>query len=532
MTRWRLAWHGARPPMTDAPGKRRLLGRVLVAAGMLWLLIVLAAAVTGGWRLGAITVTSSRPLRFALMALFAGWFLLPAEDRPNLLSKRWLLSGLAAAVSWHLAYRVTRWLSMTTGAYDLSLFESTLHYTLEGRFMFAWGLNRSLFSEHLEPIVLLHLPVWMLFEHPLVLLVSQALAVGLAVIPLYRAARALELDAGIAALIGAAYLLNSVVWKANALDFHPELYAPLAIFWALNASLRRSWPSLYLATIFAFLIKEELALVMLCFSLLVLKGPGNRRWPHALAVALLSVAWAVFAFKWAMPASHPVGAPLHPLAGRWAHLGATYPEMAVGLLSRPGYLLGLLFSEPVAWVFGFVGGVPLLAPVAVVAALPPLLVHLTAQYGYAAQLGAYYGLFGEVLLLAGLVLAVERAHRRWGRKGALLASILAILPFPTFGFLEPPTRDDLAAAAFIDTIPPGETVCAQSPLAPRRKPSVDTLSMVPYCENPTWFLFARDSDRWPIESDAEYTAYVKQQLEAGYEPRFQQGEFLFLRRAP
>lgn len=419
--------------MTDATAKRRLLGRVLLAVGLLWLVVVLAAALTGGWRLGAVTLTSARPLRFALMALFAGWFLLPAEDRPRLLSRRTLAAAVAAAVTWHLAYRITRWLSMTSGAYDLSLFESTLHYTLEGRFMFAWGLNRSLFSEHLEPLVLLHLPVWMLFKHPLVLLVSQALAVSLAVVPLYRAARALELDEGIAALLGAAYLLNSVVWKANAFDFHPELYAPLAVFWALDASLRRSWPSLYLATAFAFLIKEEMALVMFCFSVLVLKGPGTRRWPHALAVALLSVAWAVFAFKWAMPASHPADASLHPLAGRWSHLGATYPEMAAVLLARPGYVLGLLFSEPVAWVFASVGGVPLLEPLGIIAALPPLLVHLTSQYGYAAKLGAYYGLFCEVLLLATLVLAVKRAEGRWGRKGALVASILAILPFPTIG---------------------------------------------------------------------------------------------------
>ena len=520
--------------MADAASKRKALGRVLLALALAWLLVIVAAAVTGGWRLPGFTLSSSRPLRFALMLLFAGWFVLPQGERAGLAgrftARQWLGGALSLAVAWHLAYRITRWLSFVSGAYDLSLFESTLHYTLQGNFMFAWGLNRSLFSEHLEPIVLLHLPLWLPFKHPMVLLLTQALAVPLAVVPLYRAARALGLDAALAALAGAAYLLNSVVWQANIHDFHPELFGPLAVFWALDASVRRKWLSLYAACAFAFLIKEEMALVMFCFALLVTKGPGDGRWKHALGVAVFSAAWAVVAFKLIMPASHPSEAPMHPLSHRWAHLGGTYPEMAWGLVSRPGYLLGILFSRPFGWVMASVGFLPLLDPLSFIAALPPLLVHLTSSYGYAARLGAYYGLFGVTLMLVGAVFALHRVQGRFGRNAAVLAGIVALLPIPTVGFLSPPDAADFQASAFIAQIPEEETVCAQSPIATRRTPDVRTLSMVPHCENPTWVLFGRSKDWWPIETEGEYQAYVSSTADAGYEVKFSQGDFLFLKR--
>lgn len=515
---------------------RRAVAWALFVVAAAWLVVLLAAALTGGWHLGPISITSHRPLRFALLTLFAGWFLLPREERVALAARvpprRLLVGALAFAALYGVAFRVSRWLSFEGAAFDLSLFESTLHHTLQGQFMYAWGLNRSLFSEHFEPIVLLHLPVWALFRHPMVLLLSQSFAITFAVVPLYRSVRALGLEARFAALAAAAYLFNPIVWQANRIDFHPELFAPLALFWALHASLTRRWVSLYLALAFALLLKEELALVMLCFSVLVLKGPGERRWPHALAVAIASVLWGVIAFKWVMPASHPAGAELHPLAGRWAHLGSTYPEMAVGMLTRPGWLLGLLFSEPPLTLFASLGFVPLLDPVSFLAAMPPLFLHLTGTYEFAARLGAYYGLLPTCLLFIGLVFGLERAHRKWGERAALFAGVLAVVSMPAWVFLSRPTAADLHALAFMREIPAGDVVCAQSPLAPHRTPDVKTLQMIPYCESPQWMLFAREHDRWPLQDRAEYDAYVTQQLEQGFVVAFSEGDYVFMKRAP
>ncbi len=515
------------------PTLRRRLGVALLGLGGLWVLLLFAAALTGGWDFGAFTVKTTRPLRFALMLLFAGWFLLPREERDRAVARlgarRLLLSALAFAVAWGLLFHVTRWLSFETRAFDLSLFESTLHYTLRGNFMYAWGLGRSLFSEHFEPVVLFHLPLWLPFQHPLVLLFSQQLAVTLAVVPLYKSARALGLEPRFAALISAGYLLNAVVWQSNRMDFHPELFGPLALFWALHASLTRRWVSFYAALLFALCLKEEMALVMAGFALLVLKGPGERRWPHALATAAVAIAWGVVAFKWVMPAAHPTGAEVHPLAWRWSHLGSSYPEMLIGLLSRPLWVLGLLFHEGPLTLLASVGFVPVLDPVSFVVALPPLFAHLTSSYGYAARLAAYYGIFPAALLVIGLVFALERAKRRWGERGALVAGVLPLLFFPTWGFLSRPTAADLHAMAFMRTIPSGDVVCAQSPLAPHRVPLEETLQMVPHCERPTWVLFAKEHDLWPLTGRAEYDAYVQQFVAQGYTTQFSEGGFLFLK---
>jgi uncharacterized membrane protein len=512
----------------------KLAARVLLAIGAAWALVLLAASLSGGWRAEGFSVTTSKPLRFALLALFIGWALLPRDEQERLSSRvspRVLLgTALGFAAVYGIAFRITRWLAFDNAAFDLSLFESTLYETLQGHFMFAWGLGRNLFSEHFEPVVLFLLPVWVPFKHPLVLSVVQQLAVTFAVVPLYLSVRALGLDRRFAALAGAAWLLNAVVWQASREDFHPELFAPLAVFWALHASVTRRWPSLYLALFFALCLKEEMALVMLCFASLVLKGPPARRWPHALAVAALSVAWGVIAFRWVMPAAHPLGAELHPLAGRWAHLGSTYPQMVLGLLSRPGWVLGRLFSRPTLELLASLGFVPLLDPLSVLAALPPLLLHLTGSYEYAARLGAYYGLLPACLLGVGMVFALERAHRRWGERAALALGALALVAMPTWLFLDRPRAADLHAAAFMRTLPPKDVVCAQSPLAPHHAPDPATLQLMPHCTDPAWVLFAHQHPRGDLKEPEEYDAFVQRYRDLGFTEAFAEGEYLFLRR--
>jgi hypothetical protein len=229
-----------------------------------------------------------------------------------------------------------------------------------------------------------------------------------------------------------------------------------------------------------------------------------------------------------MPAAHPEGAEVHPLAWRWGHLGATYPEMVLGLLSRPGWVIGLFFQEAPLKLFLSVGGLPLLDPLSFLAALPPLYLHLTGTYAFAAKLGAYYGIFPVTFFLCGLLFAVVRVRRRWGERAALLAGLLPLVVHPAWGFLDRPKLAELHAAAFMRGIPETDVVCAQSPLAPHRTPDVQTLQMVPYCESPKWVLFAKQHDRWPLEP-GEYEPYVKQFLDRGYAVQFSEGDFLFLK---
>ncbi|MBK7863579.1 MAG: DUF2079 domain-containing protein [Archangiaceae bacterium] len=515
---------------------RRKLGVALFALAALSTLVFLSAALTGGWALGPLSLLTGRPVRFPLLIAFAGWFVLPPADREAL--GRWcaareravLLGGLGAFALWGLLFRVTRWLALDTGAYDLSLFESTLLNTLDGQFMHAWGLGRSLFSEHFEPIVLAVLPFYALVHHPMVLLLAQWVGVTAALLPLYFVALRLGLGRRLAVLACAAYVFNAIVVQSNRFDFHPELFGPVAVFWALHASVTRRWASLYAALAFAFTLKEEMALVMACFALLVLRGEG-RRWPHALAVAALSVAWGAVTFLWVMPHFHPVHAGFHPLASRWAQFGTTYPEIAVGLLTHPGYLLGVIFSEPTLKVFASLGFVPLLDPLSVAAALPPLLAHLTADYGYAAKLGAYYGLLGTTLLFAGLLFALRTVRARFGAHAAFAAGALAIGVTPNWPVLDRVSGADLAAARFIGTIPEADVVCAQSPIAPHRRPTARLL-MVPQCEGAQWILMGNRHDPWPIDEAEHAQRVAALRADPLWKVVFEEGDYVFLQRVP
>lgn len=511
-------------------------GAAVLLLGLAWLTVIVLSALAGGWQWGGLSVTSSKPLRFALLTLAMGWWLVPPSRRApwveRLTSRQALTAGLAFALGYGVLFKVSRWVSLSSPAFDLTLFESTLHHTLQGRFMYAWGLNRSLFSEHFEPIVLFHLPVWALFRHPLVLMLSQSVAVTLAAVPLYRSARVLGLNAGTAALLSTGYLLNPIVWESNSCDFHPELFAPLALFWALWASLQRRWWQLYAAVFFALTLKEELGLAVACFAPLLLKGPGAKRWPHAVAVAALGVVWAVLCFKLIMPAAHPEALQEHPLAGRWARFGHSVPEIAVSLLAHPAYLFSTVFSPTVARVFGSLGMVPLLDPLSVLAAMPPMLVHLTSDFDAAAKLSLYYGILPTTLLVVGALFGVERVFRRWGARAAYVAALLPVVSAPSWLFLSRPTAADLHAAAFIANLPADATVCAQSPLVARvRPPDARRLALVPYCESPEWVLLVRGRDFWPM-SAAEHEAAMRQYVGgADFTVAFDEQDYVFVRRS-
>ncbi|MBL8956348.1 MAG: DUF2079 domain-containing protein [Myxococcaceae bacterium] len=507
---------------------RRTVARVLLVLGAAWLAVLLVAAITGGFTLGPLSVTTAKPLRFALLTLVAGALLLPVKELP----RRALLSALGFAALYGIGLRLTRWLAFDNAAFDLTLFESTLHHTLQGNFMHAWGLNRPLFSEHFEPIVLFHLPLYALVRHSAVLQLTESLAVTFAAVPLYRCARVLGLDARIAALVAAAYLLNPFVWAGNR-DFHPEMFGPLVVFTALHASLTRRWLKLYVALFFALCLKEEMALVMLCFAPLVLRGPEpQRRWPHALAVGARSLVWGVVAFKLVMPASHPAEVELHPLASRWSHLGATYPQMALGLLSRPGWTVGLLFQEAPLTLFTSLGFVPLADPLGFLAALPPLYLHLTGDYETASKLVGYYGIFATTLLFVATLFGLQRIQKKLSPNVALAAALLPVLALPTLPFFARPTQTDLHAAAFIEhQLPKDAVVCAQSPLAPHLTPDAKTLKLIPYCEGATFVLLAKHLDRWPLLEAADYDTFVEATLAKGVTTRFHEGGYLFLQTA-
>jgi uncharacterized membrane protein len=493
------------------------LGLYAVAAA--WLLFAIGAFLAGGLRftLGGrlISVTSWVIVRWPSLLLAAAYVIDHDRERRvtwlrTRIAPRWrwlclvALAGIAVNLVW---FKLAQHLGFYTNGWDLAEFESSLHFTLHGDPLWAFGIERSIFGDHFEPLLLALLPFYAVAPSPLTLLALQGLAVTAACVPLYRVGRASELSRGTSALLVLLFLSSVYLWVAFSFDFHIELFAPLFLFSAYLAFLRQRWALFYLALWGTLLVKEDLGLALV--SLAVLMALRRRSsWKHALATCLLGVVWTTVAFKWVIPAFDVGMKGQTYYAGRYAHLGATHGQILWSLMN-PRVTFGLLAGAPMRAFLKSFNYLPLLDPGLLVAMVPPLLVHLASNFPEQSQLTVYYPLNGFCIALLGLPLALKRAARVHPRLGQLLLLLAIALhqsaswPYP----LEPRTtvgRELLAA------VPQGARIAAQNPLVPQLHPS-KTVWLFPR-EDVDWVLLDLERDHWP-QSDEQYADQVVKLLE-------------------
>jgi uncharacterized membrane protein len=145
---------------------------------------------------------------------------------------------------------------------------------------------------------------------------------------------------------------------------------------------------------------------------------------------------------------HFRGAP-YPHLGRYAHLGRSVPEIAGAMLLHPFRTLGALGSWRRLFYLGNLFGplvfLPLLAPAALLALLPPLLENLLGQDRVLSSHRTQYQSFVLPFLMNGAIAGYERLARkhpeRWPGR-VLTAAMMASLA------LTSPMVNDLAVQRF------------------------------------------------------------------------------------
>jgi hypothetical protein len=247
----------------------------------------------------------------------------------------------------------------------------------------------------------------------------------------------------------------------------------------------------------------------------VLRGEG-RRWHAAAATAVVSAGWAALCFGYLMPraSSDPaVISGLHPLVGRWAHLGTSYPAMLEYVMLHPGYVAGLLVSKPMLGLLASTGAVALLDPPALLAALPETLAHLASGYRLEAELGSYYGILPITLLFPAVVFGARRVQVFAGERAALVLAAIALCFHPRPEFLDAVGPSAGEAERLVRSIDDAQTACLQWPIAPHHAPTAG-VRLFGDCGDFEWLAFAPERERFPT-SDADYWRLIKNALESG-----------------
>lgn len=194
---------------------------------------------------------------------------------------RWLPLVLAAAYGvifgW---FGVVKLQAMHGRFADVALIDQMVWSTLQGQFEHTTiqGIGVSNFlAFHVEPILALLSPLDLLFHDSRVLVVIQAVALGITAIPIGLWARRRLKSPIAAAVIPLAFLISPVVAQDSDRLFAEIPLAVPCLAFALYFQLRHNWKFFWLSLVLAMAVREEIAFVVIGMGLFAVIFQGEQR---------------------------------------------------------------------------------------------------------------------------------------------------------------------------------------------------------------------------------------------------------------
>jgi uncharacterized membrane protein len=281
----------------------------------------------------------------------------------------------------------------------------------------------SLLAFHVEPLLLAFVPLYALGATASLLLVVQAVGVGLGALPAFRLGRWGGGSAAAGAAVAAAYLLAPFGQWAVLSDFHTAtLAAPLLLLTVERLVVGRRPGQAIACAGLALLAREDVAPVVLCLGAALLvgsllhAGSVSPTWRRAgAALALMSLGWIAVC---GLVLAHYSGG-LSPFGGRYAAALADPPAGLLAALARPTVQVFL------ATLVGSGAWLGLAAPLFLLPMLPTLAADALSGSAWMASGKAHY----SALLLPWVVVGAAVGLRRIRalRRGVPLASALLVV---------------------------------------------------------------------------------------------------------
>jgi uncharacterized membrane protein len=428
-----------------------------------------------------------------------------------------LAAGFALVIG---AGAVRRHLTFGSSAYDLGVMYEPLRQTLHGRFYHSSLIGDLIrFGSHVEPIAFAFLPLLALWESPIVLLLVQAVALGLAIVPLTLLARRTLQSPTIQLAVVAAFVSFYPYRHPGLWDYHHVVLALPLLLAAIHAlESGRRWTTAALIAL-ALLTKETVALPVIGLGGVMLV---RRRW--RLGASLIVGAAAYFAFTAALPGW--LGLPRLSL-NQFSYLGDSMGDVALAAVRQPAKFWGQFLvpdaARYVAEMLGPVAFLPLLSPLELIPALP-VFAYLALVEGSAkltvkhhdASLIVPFVFYALVLGLARLERKLpERAAGpgRWWRSRASVAALLVATSLLFFGKSDvyrlreyrTTPRTQHVRDVLEHVVPPDAAVAASNCFVPHLL-NRSRIYMIPRQPDDVEYLVFDGRDkfcRWPMSPDEQ-----------------------------
>jgi uncharacterized membrane protein len=418
---------------------------------------------------------------------------------------RVLWAAMALWAGGFAALAGLRHVEFLSGRFDLGNMTQALWSTAHGRFLETTtgpGIQSSRLGSHVDPLLALLTPGWLVWPSPLMLVTVQAIALALGALPVFWLARKHLGDEKTALKLAAAYLLYPAVGWSSLNDFHPVAFAiPLLLFaiWFLDEDRLLAFA---VVAVLAASSKEEIPLVIA--GLGVWYGVRSRRIVPASAIVSLGVAWTAVAIWVVVP--HFRGA-ASPYFANYEEIGGSLSGSLTMLAEHPGRLFAhLVESKDITYLIALSApllGCFLLSPLLALAAAPVLALNLLSSGGATTSVHFQY-VSGIVPCLVGAtVLGVARLGPKRSRTAASFV-LLTVIVFACIGPITSlhtsleQTKSD-AIRAGLSFIPPDAPVAASNRIGAHLSERRQVYS-VPVWSSADWVIADRADPWMPVPS--------------------------------
>ena len=287
---------------------------------------------------------------------------------------------VAIATVIFLTFSSLRHILFKSNAYELGIFDQAIYLISQGLAPISTLIDFHILGDHAAWIFYLLAIPYKLYPSVYWLLLIQALAFALSVIPLWHLANLAGLKEAQAKAVVLVYLLYPAVFNINLFDFHPDVIALPLFLTAVLAARQQKIISFSICILFILGCKAVLSLTVIGLGLWLLFG--EKRKTYGLIALLAGVAWFLIATQLIIPYySHSQAAAVT----RYSFLGNSVLEIAENLILRPWLIFRNLFTSknieylvflflPVLWAISARSLVFLLP------ALPALGLNLVTDY--------------------------------------------------------------------------------------------------------------------------------------------------------
>ena len=364
------------------------------------------------------------------------------------------------------AMSIVRYLAFNTGyldnstAWDLAQYGQLVWNSLHGRlFEGTFIPDADMFlGKSFTPILLAFVPLYAVWASPMVLLITQTVALGVGGFPIYWFARK-RLGGGLAFLFGLAYFLSPGLENIGLTEFHEIALATPLLAYAMYFLMREHYRGMLVCLALALLVKEEIAFIAAIFGVYIFLFQRKRA--LGLALALFGIGWAAVLLQYLIPffrgpghgdAFYYFGEGTFGGGGtRYSYLGHSLAEIAANLVARPGVVWQVVvIPDKIEYVLHLLvplAFLPLAGFDVFLLALPTFGYSLLSTYGLQYSIRSYYFapllpfLFFAAIVGMQRLLARGTAKRRNALTALLFVAVIASYflqaPGPLAAYFQP-----------------------------------------------------------------------------------------------